>query len=50
MTMSGWQLGLAVAIGIPLGVLLAMVTPWPRRILKHRSAQAIRERVEHEAE
>ncbi|MFI5778253.1 hypothetical protein [Nocardia sp. NPDC051570] len=48
--MFDWHIGLLVVIGIPLGVFLALVVPWPRRIPKHRSVQAIRERVEREAD
>ncbi len=44
----GWIVaGIAVAVGLPLGVLIAVLV-WPERIPKDRSVEAIRQRIESE--
>ncbi|WP_330251791.1 hypothetical protein OG874_37615 [Nocardia sp. NBC_00565] len=44
----GWiMLGLMLASGLPLGVVVAVIV-WPERIPKDRTVEAIRERVEAE--
>jgi hypothetical protein len=45
---TGWQwFGLAVAVGLPLAVLVATLV-WPQRIPPGRSVEEIRRRVEDE--
>ncbi|GAB2723770.1 hypothetical protein GCM10027089_54490 [Nocardia thraciensis] len=43
----GWQVGLLLVTGIPLGVLIIAVC-WPQRTPKDRSVRAIRERIDNE--
>ncbi|WP_454198483.1 hypothetical protein [Nocardia sp. Marseille-Q1738] len=45
--MSWVDVGIAVAVGLPLGVLIAVIF-WPERIPKDRSVEAIRQRIEDE--
>lgn len=41
------NVGIAVAIGLPLGVLIAVLV-WPERIPKDRTVEAIKRRIEDE--
>ncbi|MBB5915444.1 hypothetical protein BJY24_004356 [Nocardia transvalensis] len=45
--MLDWQVGLVIAIGIPL-VVIAGCAFWPQRPPKGRSVRAIRERIDRE--
>ncbi|MEV2218527.1 hypothetical protein AB0E01_01445 [Nocardia vinacea] len=48
MISDGWvMLGTMLAIGLPLGVVVAVIV-WPERIPKDRTVDAIRQRVEAE--
>ncbi|WP_433600554.1 hypothetical protein ACQPXH_01440 [Nocardia sp. CA-135953] len=48
MISDGWiMLGIMLAIGLPLGVVVAVIV-WPERIPKDRTVDAIRARVEAE--
>lgn len=47
MTGVGWQVGLVVVIGIPLGV-FAIAVLWPQRTPEEKSVRGIRDRVERE--
>ncbi|RDI42512.1 hypothetical protein [Nocardia mexicana] len=47
MSWFGWQVGLLLVIGIPLGVLIIAVY-WPQRPPKDRSVRAIRDRIDDE--
>ncbi|MBF6326945.1 hypothetical protein [Nocardia transvalensis] len=47
MSLLGWPIGLFIAIGIPLGVLV-VATFWPQSVSKGRSVQEIRARIDRE--